>query len=363
MARVTLKPALSRANYGWRWLLSLSRTSCTTLLVAYTAFVATGCANFEGKVTSSQVADTAYFTDQTISMLSSARLQMQKDASLYTKEYWNDADPDEQAVLEIEAEVIDVFRSVIEYSLTIVNISDSPASEPEKVQRYADWFGPWKEEYFDRVGMDKQKYDDTIAKIRRQQDLRKAFLAAQPLMNALNYHTNNRLDELIVKADIVARKTDAKIDMDFADVIRYQEKLEAEKYRILAALEDLYGTYSGEEGAYERLKANRAIRRKDLLPPQRPSDDQTERIGQHLLARLETLHLVGQQIEPDWKTYRATHRELDEMHTALLDDVTAVRIMILIWVHAHYQLASGRTRPAEWFDIKDATTAALKLAF
>lgn len=338
----------------------ISRTVSMLLLVT---FVITGCASLEGKLTSSQVADTAYFTDQTISMLSSARLQMQKDESLYTKEYWDDDDPDEKAVLDIEAEVIDVFRSIIEYSLALVNISDSLASESQKVQRYADWFGPWKEEYFDRVGMNEQQYDATIANIRRQQDLRGAFLAAQPLLNALNYHTNNRLDDLIVKADIVARKTDAKIDADFADVIRYQEKLEAEKYRILEALEDLYDTYSGQEGAYERLKSSQAIRRKDLLPPQRPNDDQIEQIGQHLLARLEALHLVGQQIEPDWETYRAAHRELDEMHTALLNDVTAVRIMILIWVHAHYQLASGRTEPAEWFDIKDATTAALKLAF
>jgi len=57
-------------------------------LVILADLSATGCTGFEGKFASTQIADTSYFTDQTISMLSSARLQMDLHSTLYTKKFW-----------------------------------------------------------------------------------------------------------------------------------------------------------------------------------------------------------------------------------------------------------------------------------
>lgn len=334
-----------------------------TCLAAGVGIGTIGCAGLEGKLTSSQVADTSYFTDQTISMLSSARLQMDLDSTIYTRKYWRDEDPDQKVLYDLEDDVLEVFRGIVEYSLTIVNIADSRTSEADKVRRYADWFGGWNDAYVEQLGVTREQYENTVKTIREQTGLRDAFLAAHPLLNGLHLYTNRRLDGIVRQAAVVARKTDARIDADYADVIRYQEKLTREKYRILKALEDVYDVYSGNDGAYARLRANRAIWRRELVAAPRPSEAQLEEIGKHLLARLDALHLVGRQIEPEWTAYRATHRELDELHVALLKDVTSVRIVMLVWVHAHYQLAQGRTQPAEWFDVKEATTSALKLAF
>jgi hypothetical protein len=342
----------------------LSRGLVAALSALFTGLLVSGCAGLEGKVTSSKVADTAYFADQTISMLSSAELQMDKDVTIYTREYWKDEeDPDEKRLLELVDKAVGVFRVVIEYSLAIVRIADSRASESEQVQMYADWFGPWDDLAFEQLAMDEQQYNEVIARIREAEDLRKAFLAAQPMLNALNLYMNQVLDEIVRAGDVVAGKIDARIDEEFAEVIRYQEALEDEKYAILSALEDTYGVYTAKKGAYEQLKKNRAIRRKDLLPARRPSDAQIEKIVEHLLNRLEALALVGEQIEPEWTLYRNTHRELDDLHLALQKDVKTVRIIMLVWVHAHYQMGSGRTQPAEWFDIQDVGEAALKLLF
>jgi len=335
-----------------------------TRLVIFAGLAATGCTGFEGKFASTQIADTSYFTDQTISMLSSARLQMDLDSTIYTKKYWRDEeDANLKELTGLEGDVLDVFRVIVDYSLTIVNISDSRESETEKVRRYADWFGGWNDAYVEQLGMDRKQYENTIKSIRAQGGLRDAFLTAHPLLNALNLYTNRRLDAILRKAAVVARKTDAAIDADYADVIRYQEKLNQEKYLVLKALEDVYDVYSGVDGAYARLQANPAIWRKALVAPPQPSEAQLEDIGNHLLTRLDRLHLIGQQIEPEWNAYRAAHRELDELQVALQKDVTAVRMVMLIWVHAHYQLAQGRTQAAEWFDVTDATKSALKFAF
>jgi hypothetical protein len=348
---------------NWARRASVTRFLLLSVTALLTGLLGSGCATLEGKVTSSKEADTSYFADQTISMLSSADLEMERDVTIYTREFFDANDPDEQRLLELEGKALAVFRVIIEYSLGIVRIANSRASESDQVQMYADWFGPWDDLALDQLSMDQEQYDNIIAEIREESDLRKAFLKAQPMLNALNLHMNEVLDEMVRQADTVAGKIDARIDAEFADVIRYQEALEDEKYAILSALEDVYGVYTAEKGAYSSLKKNRAIRRKDLLPAKWPNDAQIEKIVEHLLKRLEALHLVGQQIEPEWTVYRETHRELDALHEGLLNDIKTARLLTLIWVHAHYQMASGKTKPAEWFDIQDVGAAALKLIF
>ena len=353
-------PKSTGSSSGTRLLYRGLVVAVTALL---TSLVLSGCAGLEGKVTSSKVADTAYFADQTISMLSSAEIQMDKDVTIYTREFFDDDHPDEKRLLELIDKAVRVFAVVVEYSLAITRIADSRASEAEQIQMYADWFGPWDDLAFEQLSMTEEQYDQVIARIREAKKLREAFLAAQPMLNALNLHMNEVLDEISRQGYVVANKVDARIDERFATVIRYQEALEKEKYAILSAFEDVYDVYTAEKGAYARLKKNRAIRRKDLLPPKTPTDVQIQKIVEHLQKRLEALALVGEQIEPEWTVYRNTHRELDELHRALQDDVNTFRIIMLVWVHAHYQMASGRTKPAEWFDVKDVGAAALKLLF
>ncbi|MFC1882053.1 hypothetical protein ACFL2S_11225 [Thermodesulfobacteriota bacterium] len=42
--------------------------------------------------------------------------------------------------------------------------------------------------------------------------------------------------------------------------------------------------------------------------------------------------------------------------------IEETRMLTMIWVHAHYQMASGKLEPAEWFDIKNTGMAIAKTA-
>ena len=87
------------------------------------------------------------------------------------------------------------------------------------------------------------------------------------------------------------------------------------------------------------------------MPKGKISDDDLAAINDHLMTRLDALHKISQEIEPDWIIYRATHSELDRLHDLMMNNIKSSRLLIIVWVHAHYQMASGIEDPAEWFDI------------
>ena len=78
------------------------------------------------------------------------------------------------------------------------------------------------------------------------------------------------------------------------------------------------------------------------------------------MTRLDALHRIGEEIEPEWKIYRAAHQELDDLYDKMLDSIRTARLLTMVWVHAHYQMASGKSKPAEWFDITNVGAVALK---
>ena len=62
---------------------------------------------------------------------------------------------------------------------------------------------------------------------------------------------------------------------------------------------------------------------------------------------------IGTEITPDWETYRATHRELDQLYGKAIERLNKTRLMTLIWLRAHQKMAAGVQSPAEWFNIND----------
>ena len=111
----------------------------------------------------------------------------------------------------------------------------------------------------------------------------------------------------------------------------------------------------------DRLVKSGAIRKKGLIPKGRPNDDELNTIAQHLMGRLKGLHLIGTEIKPDWDNYRATHRELDKLHSQAINRLNKMRLVTLVWLRAHQKMAAGVQSPAEWFNINDLPSQMFKL--
>ena len=95
------------------------------------------------------------------------------------------------------------------------------------------------------------------------------------------------------------------------------------------------------------------IRSKKLLPEGPPSDEDLARLNEAVLGQLDNINRVWMEISQDWENYRATHRELDELHAKMLENINRARMVTLLWTRAHQKMAHGVLAPAEWFDIKD----------
>ena len=113
--------------------------------------------------------------------------------------------------------------------------------------------------------------------------------------------------------------------------------------------------------AYERLMETESIHRKDLIVEPPPKDEDLGQIADYLKNRLDGLHIVENEIKPDWEIYRASHRELDKLHEKAKLDNRKARLIMLVWIRAHQKMAAGIASPAEWFDIKSLPSTLINM--
>ena len=251
--------------------------------------------------------------------------------------------------------------NIVDYSVTLVNMAESERTEKEKVAAYADHLVRFKEDILLSTGMTPEQFDADIEDIKRQPDFLSALRSAQPIISAAVIDAIMELKELTEAIETVAEKMDSKIDEEYADIIRYQKKMEEEKSNILSAFEILYDAYRTDKPDLSKLTESGVIWLPEIIPQGRPTRKDLQTIVKHLQARLDALHTIQQEIQPYWEDYRSTHRELDELTDKTVDQVKNVRLILLVWVRAHQKMATGVVDPAEWFDINDVPANLFRL--
>lgn len=320
-----------------------------------------GCATMKEKFTPKTQANLGIFADTTVSMLSQADLGFDRNETVYSREFFDPEGEEEKRLLNTEKESRKFFREIVQYSLDLVVITETHDTEADQVKAYADNISDFDDNILKKLGLEKDYYTKVIEEVRAQERLLDALKKAQPIIHGAARYMNTVLDERFVAIETVARKLDRKIDERYAEVIHYQQALETEKYAVLKSLGKLYETYKGDPDAFDLLIKSGAIRKKGLIPKGRPSDDDLRNIAEHLLERLESLHLIGTEIKPDWDDYRATHQEIDKLHSMAVNRVNQARLVTLIWLRAHQKMAAGAQSPAEWFNISDLPATLFQL--
>ena len=64
-----------------------------------------------------------------------------------------------------------------------------------------------------------------------------------------------------------------------------------------------------------------------------------------------------------WSAYRAAHEGLDRLHQKIIKSANTARVLTIVWVHGHYEMALGKKAPAEWFDVERFGELAVKAVF
>jgi hypothetical protein len=321
----------------------------------------TGCASINKKFTSGENANIGFFADHTIAMLSDVDLSVKRNESVYARRFFDDNGSEEKRMADLDDSMRITLSNIVNYSITLVSIVESENTVQKRVAAYADFLATFKEDILYSVDMTPDQFDVTIEEVKNKPDFLAALRSAQPMINAAVIDAILELNELTVAIEVLADKIDAKIDVEYADVIRYQQKMEYEKSQILRAFEIIYDAYRNNNPDLSELAESGVIWLPEVIPQGRPTKKDLRAIGEHLQARLDNMHIIQQEIEPYWEDYRAAHQELDDLTDKVMERVNRVRIILLVWGRAHQKMASGVVDPAEWFDIKDAPALLFEL--
>ena len=328
---------------------------------ALISFVLSGCATMNKKFTPQTKANIGFFADNTIAILSNVDLSIKRNEAVFSRRFFDENGSEEKRMGVLNNNMQIALYNIVDYSVTLVNMVESDRTEKEKVTAYADHLVRFKEDILYNTGMTSEQFDTEIKDIKSQPDFLSALRAAQPIISAAVIDAIMELKELTEAIETVADKMDAKIDEEYADIIRYQQKMEEEKSNILSAFEIVYDAYRTDKPNLSKLTESGVIWLPEIIPQGRPTRKDLQAILKHLQARLDALHTVQQEIQPYWEDYRATHRELDDLTDKIVDEIKNVRLILLVWVRAHQKMATGIVDPAEWFDINDVPAQLFKL--
>lgn len=337
-----------------------NRNLLSSLVIAALAVSLDGCATLSKKFSSSVTADIGFFTDTTVAMMRDANFGFSHTGQLYTKEFFDKTGVEELAYMDATDHADLVLKGITRYSLRLVTISESGKSEKDQISDYADYLTEIEDEVVKELDLNRNFYDEAVAKVRKETELLGALRAGQPIINAMGRYMETTLDKVTQTSAVLDRKMQAKIDQKYTDVIRYQQTLAKEKSDTLKALENVYLTVRQDPDAYSNLVESKQLRDPGLIPSGKPSYSQLTRMGEYLMKRMEIMHKVGQEVDPEWQVYRATQEERERLHDRVNLEVKQFFMITLTWIRAHQKMASGKTKPAEWFDINEAPSRLIR---
>ena len=304
--------------------------------------------------------DFGIFTDSTVTMMRDVNFGFTRGAAIYTKEFISWGEPEEGQLKESSVNADKVLRGIVRYSLRLVAISESGGSESEQIKQYADYLQEVQAGIQKALNLPMDQFQKTIEAVRKQDSMMGALRTAQPIMNGMGRYMDQTLDQVDASAATLARKLEKKIDSRYSEVILYQQALDREKYTTLRALANIYKAIRKDPAAYDALLKSGEIRDASLIPKGKPTYNQFLAMSKYLMGKFDIMHTIQKEIEPDWQTYRDTQRELQKLEAQIHSEVKQFRLITMTWVRAHQKMASGKAKPAEWFDFSEAAMKGLK---
>ena len=324
-------------------------------------FILTGCDKF----TKSESENLAPFAEQTIDLIGTLEFSLTDSEIIYLRDIHNyiEADDPYGRYMALENQVGNMLAAVITYSLQIVRISEQNISDNEKANQLADVVLALTnlirdDEVVINENRDDEKINQTIASVRQQEDYLEALRLLMPLINEFSAHAGRVLNELDKEKQKVSLMIDEAIDSKYASVIELHEEIRVVKDDMFRTLVNLSRYSVNRDPVYlDKMKSHgmfsvlAVTRNKKSL-----TNKEIEQLHKAITAELTIVNENYSQLMPDVKEYQQNHRELLQLTESKEDAIREARLTFIIWARAYQKMASGRTDPAEWFDISDTGT-------
>lgn len=328
------------------------------ILIIYSLVFITGCDKFTKKETE----NLAPFAEQTIDLIGTLEFSLTDSEILYLRDIHNYIEMDDPygRYIALENQAGNMLAAVITYSLQIVRISEQNISDSEKANQIADVVLELTnlirdDEVIINKNRDDEKINKTIEKVRQQEEYLEALRLLMPLINEFSAHAGRVLNELDKEKQKVSLTIDAAIDKKYASAIELHEEIREVKDDMFRTLVNLSRYSITKDPAYlEKMKSYgmfsvlAVIKNKKSL-----STAEIEQLHKAITAELHIVNENYSQLLPDIKEYQQNHKELLQLTESKEDAIREARLTFIIWARAYQKMASGKTGPAEWFDISD----------
>lgn len=303
-----------------------------------------GCSNFKSK----KRVDMGRVAEDMIAVAGEIQYSLGQKRPVYLLGY---QDTPELASLEYETERARMLvRGVIDYTIQVTTVGDSPLSGSEKASALADYLEDLLPAVIEEPGptlnLTHAQVDTILANIRVQTNFLEALGAAQPVVDEVSIASRGIFDDTKDAMDAVVAALRQRIEDRFHDVLIADEKLERRQLVAVFGLDYLPLIRQGVPGALDSLLALEPSLPPLVTPGDGLNPSEIQLIEDRMLMILARTREVRDQLEPDIERYHEHHKELDELENLWRAEVRKARVAVLAWARAHKLMAQGVTDPA-----------------
>jgi hypothetical protein len=316
----------------------------TTALLAI-AVTSSGCSVFSSSVK----IDMRPFGENTVQMVGEMQKFQRPAPWVYLKKY-----SDHPKVLAVGTEhraLRALLRGVALYSLEVVALGESRLSERAKVRELANYLQEYvrprvpDEAVAAPEVFSKDDLDEVIRDVRKRETFIDALNAAQPLVAAVQaggLRIFDRFDEAISEAEVAVS---AEIESEFAPLKRTIKELEDLQLRNMDGVTLIYQHRLGAPHALEELRRIYPPAAEQLPPGKDPTARQLEAAELVLVAELDRIQRLKDQLIPEFNIYKESQRELEALRTLNEERARLGRVTLTFWARSHKNLGIGVAVP------------------
>jgi len=337
--------------YSVNWRNLVTGIACVCLLCSCEKFVKGESENL------------APFSKQTIDLIGSLEYSLNEGELIHLRsiDHYFEKEDTYDRYLSLENQVGNMLTALVAYSLQIVTISEMQTTENKKANELADIIIALREfvekdQVMVNEGRDEEGYETIIAQVRQSEDYLEALRLMLPIVNEFGAHAGRVLDELRLEKQKVTILIDEAIERKYKSTIKFNHEIRLIKDDLYETLFNLsrYGVtgdskYLAEMKSYGFYPVTMALKGKSKL-----SLKEQEKLHQELTERLRILNNNHEQLMPDVIAYEKSIRELSRIVESKDDAIREAHLTFVLWTRAYQKMASGKTDPAEWFDISDS---------
>jgi hypothetical protein len=310
------------------------------LAVALTllASAGSGCSTFRG----SRRLDMGPFGENTVQMVGEMQKFNRPAPWVYLKKYQG-----HPAVMAVGPKLValrTLMRGVAYYSMQVVALNESKLSEQKKLRELSRYLEsavrPLVPEDPDST-FSQEDLDAVAREVRSRESFMDGLAAAQPLVNAAQAWGLKIFDQFDEVVGAAAGTLNGELEAEFGPLKRNITELEALQERAMEGMTLIYKHRLGDPGAMAALRSLYPPVVEQLPPGKPPTAKQLNDAELELMAQLDRIRRLKEQLVPEFTIYKECQRELEGLRILNEERARLGRATLVLWARSHKNLGVG----------------------